>query len=392
MSKKRYYYFKLSSDFFKRLVIKKMKMMPGGGDLLATYIALIAYSTEEEGVLIYQGIESSLAKELSMVLDCEERITQSLLIFLEGHKLLEPLDNTRFLLVDSVKMIGSETDAAERMRRLREDRKSDPSHQLEQEQKEKKIPMSNAERVRKYRENKSKKNMNSSVADTDGVTDVTLPCNGCNEDGVTCNENVTLQCNEDVTAETLHNINQTPLNRDNVTDVTMFAQSSVTFEHSAIDIDTERDIRVLGGIRARGCNVTPDSNTEEKIQHLSSVYSVTELMIEMYFEFRKRTGGIENWIALEKTIWRNLFDQNSDESHKLEQWLNTMQNEHRVIEHLSTEFLSIPSHIFSRKECLERAKDDFTLKLSNIKPSDMLIEIAYQNAETKRQFTIGGAA
>lgn len=323
MSKKRYYYFKLSSDFFKRLVIKKMKMMPGGGDLLATYIALIAYSTEEEGVLIYQGVETTLAKELSMALDCEEKITQSLLIFLEGHNLLEKLDNTRFLLVDSVKMIGTETDAAERMRRLRKERET---QQLPSDNKSKSTPMSAAERTRKCRENK--KLLQPPVEPS--VTDVSLQSNECNEESVTCNKSATLQCNESVTDEALHNSSQTTILLDDVTERTMFEQNSVTFEHCStdIDIELEKERGEYVRVHERMYEMAPEIPTA--MEDKASLHSVTSVsqnvyMIENFIAFRLSGGGINIPYAFEESIRKNLSIDNSSERKRFEEWCTLSQ-------------------------------------------------------------------
>jgi hypothetical protein len=49
-------------------------------------------------------------------------------------------------------------------------------------------------------------------------------------------------------------------------------------------------------------------------------------------------------------------------------------------------------HWFDRSKCKEQAKDDLVLKMNNIVPSAVLIEIAFQTAEAKRREQIGGVA
>lgn len=343
MSKKRYYYFKLSADFFKRLVIKKMKSMPGGGDILSTYIALIAYCTEEEGVLHYQGVEETLAKELAMALDCEERISQSLLIFLEAHGLLEALEGNRYLLVDSIKMIGSETDAAERMRRLREERKTlPPDSQSAPDNKEKSPPLSGAERIKRYRENKKL----SQLTHNSSVTDVTRTCNECNDDTVTCNENETLLGNEDVTMTPLHGTLEMSSTSDCVTERTLFEQNDVTFEQCSlyIDIELEKEGGKYAHTYARTHESVPESliTLDDKASSCC-VTSVTKnaYLIEDFIVFRLSGGGINHPYAFEESIRKNLMIDNSSERKRFDEWCAISQHKwSSEIEELYSLFLN----------------------------------------------------
>lgn len=125
---------------------------------------------------------------------------------------------------------------------------------------------------------------------------------------------------------------------------------------------------------------------------ISDKHKVTPMMIEEFIKFRMNSGGIKNPVAFEKTLLKDLADLDSMESKKLAEWIFTHENQRNILEHLAKEFKSIPSHFFSRKDCRERAKDDFTLKMNGIKPSDILIEIAFQEVEDWYRSRIGGAA
>lgn len=125
---------------------------------------------------------------------------------------------------------------------------------------------------------------------------------------------------------------------------------------------------------------------------ISDKHKVTPMMIEEFIKFRMNSGGIKNPVAFEKTLLKDLADLDSMESKKLAEWIFTHENQRNILEHLTKEFKSMPSHWFSRKDCRERAKDDTTLKINGIKPSDILIEIAFQEAEDWHRSRIGGAA
>lgn len=136
----------------------------------------------------------------------------------------------------------------------------------------------------------------------------------------------------------------------------------------------------------------PENKKTPTLADLADQKCLTILMVEDFVEFRLNTGGINNEIAFKKHVMRELSQPLSDESVNLEEWISTMENHRNVIDYLNREFLSIPAHIFSRKICFERAKDDFTLMQNDIKPTTMTIEIAFQKAEAQRRERIGGVA
>jgi hypothetical protein len=119
-------------------------------------------------------------------------------------------------------------------------------------------------------------------------------------------------------------------------------------------------------------------------------HHMTISTIEDFIEFRLNSGGIENPVAFEKHVLRNLSERYSDESAHLEEWFQAIGTEHHVIDHLTNEFSSM--HWLDRRKCREQAKDDVVLKMNNVTPTDVVIEIAYQRAELKRRERIGGAA
>lgn len=125
---------------------------------------------------------------------------------------------------------------------------------------------------------------------------------------------------------------------------------------------------------------------------IADQHRMTVGIIENYVEYRLNSGGIENAFGFKKHVTRELSELYSDESVHLEKWFETVATQHHVIDHLVIEFLSTPVHSFDRRLCREKAKDDIVLKMNNIAPTDIVIEIAFQKAESKQRERIRGVA
>lgn len=115
MAEKQYYWLKLEKDFFKSKEIKKLRKIAGGDTLTIIYLKMALYSLENEGVLIYEGIEEDLAAELSLELDEEVENIKLVLAFLQNNKMIETKGED-FYLNRIPEMTGKETGAAKRMR------------------------------------------------------------------------------------------------------------------------------------------------------------------------------------------------------------------------------------------------------------------------------------
>lgn len=123
---------------------------------------------------------------------------------------------------------------------------------------------------------------------------------------------------------------------------------------------------------------------------IADQHRMTLGMIEDYVDYRVNSGGIEYPIAFEKHVLCGLLEAYSDESVHLEQWFETIDTQRHIIDHLVSEFSSM--HWFDRRKCRDQAKDDHVLKMHNVTSTDVVIEIAFQIAESKRREGIGGAA
>jgi predicted phage replisome organizer len=116
---KRYYWLKLKDDFFTQKAIKKLRRIAGGDTFTIIYLKMMLIAMKSDGRIYFEGIESSFYEELALELDEEEENVNLTIRYLLTHKLIEESENEYFI-PESVNNTGSETDSAERVRRLRQ--------------------------------------------------------------------------------------------------------------------------------------------------------------------------------------------------------------------------------------------------------------------------------
>lgn len=120
MAEKRYYWLKLKEDFFKDKKIKKLRKIAGGDTYTIIYLKIQLLSLKNNGILIFEGVESTLEEELALELDEEVENVKITIAYLKTNDLLYETDNSNeFALPETMSSIGSESESAERVRRLR---------------------------------------------------------------------------------------------------------------------------------------------------------------------------------------------------------------------------------------------------------------------------------
>ena len=119
---KKYYWLKLQKDFFKDPRVKKLRRIAGGDTYTCIYLQLMLLSLETGGILTHEGIEPTFEAELSLIIDEDEDNIRVTLNFLLSQGLLEQFDN-KFSLSQVINLIGSESDSAERVRKIRAKKK-----------------------------------------------------------------------------------------------------------------------------------------------------------------------------------------------------------------------------------------------------------------------------
>lgn len=116
---KRYYWLKLHKDFFKQHEITIIEDMPNGKDYILFYLKLLVESVSHEGQLRFSETipynEQMLASLTKTNIDV---VRNAMRIFVEL-QMIEILDDQTIFMLETEKMIGSETGMAKRMREYR---------------------------------------------------------------------------------------------------------------------------------------------------------------------------------------------------------------------------------------------------------------------------------
>lgn len=121
--KEKYYWLKLKDDFFKHKNLKKLRNIAGGDTYTIIYLKMQLLSLKNEGKLIFDNLEETFAEELALELDEKLDNVKMTLAFLRQTNMIEEVDETQFILPETVNSIGGETSAAERMRLHRASKK-----------------------------------------------------------------------------------------------------------------------------------------------------------------------------------------------------------------------------------------------------------------------------
>lgn len=116
---KKYYWLKLKDTFFESKEIKKLRKVAGGDTFTIIYLKMMLKSVKTEGKLFFENIEDDFASEIALDIDEETENVKMTLGYLQRYNLIEIIEED-YLLKYAVENIGNETDAAERMRRMRE--------------------------------------------------------------------------------------------------------------------------------------------------------------------------------------------------------------------------------------------------------------------------------
>ena len=116
---KKYYWLKLQHDFFTSLRIKKLRKLAGGDTYTIIYLKMQLKSLSNGGVLTYTGVEKTFAEEIALDIDESADDVAVTIQYLLATGLLETDDEMSFAMPYAIQNTGSETGAAERMRRMR---------------------------------------------------------------------------------------------------------------------------------------------------------------------------------------------------------------------------------------------------------------------------------
>lgn len=117
---KRYYWLKLKRDFFKRHDIRIVEAMPNGKDYILFYLKLLLESIDHNGELRFSETIPYDDNMLSVITNTNVDIVRSARKIFTELGMMELLSDSTIYMREVEKLIGSETNYAEKMRQSRE--------------------------------------------------------------------------------------------------------------------------------------------------------------------------------------------------------------------------------------------------------------------------------
>ena len=116
----KFYWLKLKKDFFKRHDIRIIEEMENGKDYILFYLKLLLESITHEGHLRFSETIPYNEKMLSVITNTNIDIVRSAMKVLVELKMIEILDDSTIYMSEVLKLTGSETAGAERVRKHRQ--------------------------------------------------------------------------------------------------------------------------------------------------------------------------------------------------------------------------------------------------------------------------------
>ena len=120
---RKFYWLKLNKDFFKRHDIRIIEEMENGKDYILFYLKLLLESVNHEGHLRFSETIPYNEKMLSVITNTNIDVVRSAMKVLAELKMVEILDDSTIYMSEVLKITGSETAAAERKRKSRQNQK-----------------------------------------------------------------------------------------------------------------------------------------------------------------------------------------------------------------------------------------------------------------------------
>lgn len=119
MADKRYYWLKLQRDFFKRHDIMVVEAMPNGKDYVLFYLKLLCESANHEGNLRFSDEIPYNEQMLSAITNTNVDIVRTAIKIFTQLGMMSVLDDGTIFMREVSRMIGSESESAERVRQHR---------------------------------------------------------------------------------------------------------------------------------------------------------------------------------------------------------------------------------------------------------------------------------
>lgn len=121
---KKYYWLKLPENYFNNKEIKKLRSIAGGDTYTIIYLKLQLFSLKNNGILIFENIGEDFIEEMALAIDESKENVSVTLNCLEKWGLIKETNPNEFTLEGTLKLMGTESESAERVRKFREKNES----------------------------------------------------------------------------------------------------------------------------------------------------------------------------------------------------------------------------------------------------------------------------
>ena len=121
---KKYFWLKLKEDFFEDKIIRYLRKLPDGNAIVIVFLKMQLKSLKTEGFIKYDGILPTCEDELALILDEDVNLVRFTIGALEKVGAVERWDNDTLYISALQPLIGTETAAAERVRKHRAKKKA----------------------------------------------------------------------------------------------------------------------------------------------------------------------------------------------------------------------------------------------------------------------------
>lgn len=118
----RKYWLQLPQTYFSRLQQRKMRKQADGEIMQIIYLKMLLACIGNSGLILYQGVYDLLAEEIAEEIDEETEIVQKTIDYIVNNNMARKIEDEEgdgYFFPESDELTGSESESAERMRRMR---------------------------------------------------------------------------------------------------------------------------------------------------------------------------------------------------------------------------------------------------------------------------------
>lgn len=166
----RFYWLKLKRDFFKRHDIRIIEGMPNGKDYVLFYLKLLCESVDHDGNLRFNERIPYNEEMLATITNTNVDIVRAAVKMFTQLGMMELMDDGTFFMTEVQKMVGFETEWAEKKRQYREKLRQKEDNVLQLSETEKTL----SDKSKSKNKSKSKSESKNIEPTFDGIADSEL--------------------------------------------------------------------------------------------------------------------------------------------------------------------------------------------------------------------------